>query len=73
MNCEEAEDLIGAYALDALPDDEASPMRAHLVSCADHAARVAELRTVALELPALADPIPAPTGLRARVLDAIAQ
>ena len=73
MNCEEAEDLIGAYALDALPDDEASSMRAHLVSCADHSARVAELRAVALELPALADLIPAPTGLRARVLDAIAQ
>ena len=64
---------MGAYALDALPESEASLMRAHLVSCADHAARVAELRAVALELPALADPMPAPTGLRARVLGAIAQ
>ena len=73
MNCEEAEDLLGAYALDALPEGEASSMRAHLVSCADHAARVAELRAVALELPALADPIPAPIGLRARVLVAIEQ
>ena len=71
MNCEEAAELTGTYALDALPDDEASSMRAHLVSCADHAARVAELRAVALELPALAEPIAAPAGLRARVLSAI--
>jgi anti-sigma-K factor RskA len=73
VNCDEAEELLGAYALDALPDGEASAMRAHLVSCADHAARVAELRAVALQLPALADSIPAPAGLRARVLGAIEQ
>jgi anti-sigma-K factor RskA len=73
VNCEEAEELLGAYALNALPESEASSMRAHLVSCADHAARVAELRAVTLELPALADPIAAPPGLRARVLGAIEQ
>jgi anti-sigma-K factor RskA len=73
VNCDEAETLLGAYALDALPDGEAAAMRAHIEGCAEHAAKAAELRAVAVELPALADPVAAPPLLRARVLDAIAR
>ncbi len=72
MNCDEAEELLGAYALDALLDDEAAAMRTHIAGCEEHAAKVAGLRAVALELPALAEPMTAPPQLRARLLDAIA-
>ena len=73
MNCDEAEDLLGAYALDALPADDAASMRAHLDGCAEHAAKAAELRAVALRMHELAEPIEAPVRLRGRVLDAIAR
>lgn len=72
MNCDDAEDLLGAYALDALPEQEAAAMRAHIAGCDEHAARVADLRAVAVELAALAEPVEAPPRLRARVLDAVA-
>ena len=73
MNCDEAEDLLGAYALDALPADDAASMRAHLDGCAEHAAKAAELRAVALRMHELAEPIEAPVRLRGRVLDAMAR
>lgn len=73
MNCNEAEELLGAYALDALPEDEAAAMRQHIANCDEHAAKAAELRAVALQLPALAEPAAAPPLLRARVLDAVAR
>ena len=47
-------------------------MRAHLATCADHAARVAELRAAAGALAMLPDDAEAPPALRARVLGAIA-
>lgn len=72
MNCNEADELLGAYALDALLPDEAAAMRTHLATCAEHRAQAAELRTTAGVLPALAHAAAAPTALRARVLDAIA-
>jgi anti-sigma-K factor RskA len=72
VNCVEAEDLLGAYALDALPEQEAAAMQAHISSCAEHAAKVADLRGVAVELSALAEPMETPPRLRARVLDAVA-
>ena len=73
MNCNEAEVLLGAYALDALTADEAAAMRAHLSGCPRHASAAAELRGVAAGLPALAGPMDAPPALRGRILDAIAQ
>ena len=41
MNCSEAEELLGAYALDAVSEDEAAAMRAHLATCEEHARRPA--------------------------------
>ncbi len=73
MNCDEAEALLGAYALDALPPAEADEVRAHLRACAPHATASAELRALTEQLPALAGVSAAPAGLRARVLDAVAR
>ena len=73
MNEQEAEELLGAYALDALPPDEAAAVRAHLAGCAAHAAKAAELRAIARELHAASDAVAAPAALRSRVLDAIAR
>lgn len=71
MNCEQADELIGAYALDALPHDEAAQVRAHVETCARHATEVSELRAVAARLPALAGEVQPPVALRTRVLDAV--
>ncbi|MBF6599160.1 MAG: anti-sigma factor [Dehalococcoidia bacterium] len=72
MNCEEAEDLLGAWALDALTDDERGEMAAHLRSCARHAAAAADWRATAARLAATADVVAPPPALRSRVLQAIA-
>jgi anti-sigma-K factor RskA len=73
MNCSEAEELIGAYALDALPSDEAAALRAHIAGCPDHASKAAELRAVASTLAGAPDPVPPPARLRERVFAAVAQ
>jgi|CXWL01.1.fsa_nt_gi anti-sigma-K factor RskA len=72
MNCEECEELLGAYALDALPDDERSAVQAHLTTCPEHAAKASELRAVAALLHDAAEPMTPPAGLRDRVTGAIA-
>ena len=73
MSCAEAEELLGAYALDALPADEAARFRAHAAGCRDHAAKAAELRAVALTLASTVDDASPPAGLRGRVLSAVAR
>jgi anti-sigma-K factor RskA len=73
MTCAEAEELVGAYALDALPSDEAAQFRAHAVTCREHATKAAELRAVASALPASVDAMPPPASLRSRLLDAVAR
>jgi anti-sigma-K factor RskA len=72
MNCEQAEELLGAYALDALPVDEMAAVRAHLSSCAEHAAKAHELRAVALTLADATDPIAPPAALRSSIAAAVA-
>ena len=73
MNCSEAEELLGAYALDALPGDEAAAMRAHLATCEEHAQKARELASVVVRLPAMADSVQPPQELRYRVMGAIAR
>ena len=73
MNCEQAEELLGAYAVDALPDDEAAQFRAHVANCADHAGRAREMRALASQLVESVEPVAPPAALRARVLDAVAR
>lgn len=75
MTCEEAGELLGAYALDALPPADARALEAHLASCTRHAADLRDLRDlrmVARAMPALADASPPPPALRARILSAVA-
>jgi anti-sigma-K factor RskA len=73
VNEREVDELLGSFALDALPDDEAALVREHLEGCATHAARARELRNIALNLQSDAEPMAAPAALRARVLAAVAE
>lgn len=73
MNCDEASELLGAYAIDALTGEEATQLRAHLASCADHATQAAGLRAVAGGLAMTVEPVAPPPALRARLLDAVAR
>lgn len=64
--------LVGAYALDALDDDEREVFEQHLRTCAECAEEVQGLRATAAELSHLSAVGP-PPQLRAAVLDAVAQ
>ena len=72
MNCPEAVELIGAYAVGALLPEESAAFRAHIATCQDHAAQTAEMLAIASTLAATVEPAPPPAALRARVLHAIA-
>jgi anti-sigma-K factor RskA len=72
VNCNDVDDVIGAYAIDALPDAEAREVRAHLRGCLRHAAKAQELRLTAARLAATAEPLPPPAALRSRILAAVA-
>ena len=70
MNCERIDELLGAYALDALPEEERREVDEHLAACelhAEAAALRAAANALALTPPAI-DPDPA---LRSRILSAI--
>jgi anti-sigma-K factor RskA len=60
-------DLLGAYALGAVDAREAAHMRAFLEQDAEAAAELAELLAAVSVLPALADPMTPPAGLRDRI------
>ncbi len=72
MTHAEAEELLGAYALDALPDAEARRLEEHLAGCPEHAAAAAELRTTQSLLALTADEVPPPPELRQRIRQAVA-
>lgn len=65
----EVHTLAGAYALDALPPEEAAAFEAHLEHCAACRQEVAELQVTAAHLGLQASQQP-PAGLRERVLRA---
>ena len=67
MNNDDIHGLTGAYAVDAVDDDERARFEAHLAGCSQCQAEVASLRAAASELAAgtLASP---PSSLRASVL-----
>ena len=64
--------LVGAYALDALDDDEREVFERHLQTCAECAEEVRGLRNAAAELSHLSEVGP-PPQLRAAVLGAVAR
>ncbi len=71
MQCPEAEELMGAYVLDALPEDEARRMQEHLQGCAEHAAAAAELQqTQSLLALTVEEAEPSPE-LRRRIMRAV--
>lgn len=73
MTCAQAEALLGAYAADALTDEEAASFSAHIAECAEHAGKAAELRAAAVLLASSVEPLEPPDALRGRLLDAIAR
>ncbi len=72
MTCEEVAELLGAYALDALSEDEAHAVREHLDACPEQAAEARELRGTGSRLAAVPEAISPSSELRARVLSAVA-
>ena len=71
INCSQTEDLLGAYALDALPDDETRRMDEHLQSCNEHAAAAAELRRTQSLLALTVDEGQPSPELRRRIMQAV--
>jgi anti-sigma-K factor RskA len=71
MNCAEAEELLGAYALEALPEEEARRVEDHLRTCAEHRAAAAELRRTSALLPLTVEEGNPSPELRARIIEAV--
>ena len=72
MSHAEAEELLGAYVLDALPAAEARRMEDHLAECPEHVAAAAELRTTQSLLALTAGDVDPPPELRGRIVQAVA-
>ena len=62
------EDAAGAYALNALPEDECQAYEAHLAECPACRAEAAELRVAAHALPLSAPALRPPPALKARIM-----
>jgi hypothetical protein len=70
MTCAEVDELAGAIALDAIPEEEWPAIREHLATCTRGHPEVQDLRRVATLLLEAAPPIEPPAGLRDRILAA---
>src|SRR5207247_1478378 len=71
MSCAEGGDLLGAYALEALPEEEARRVEEHLRSCAEHRAAAAELRRTSALLPLTVEEGDPSPEVRARIIEAV--
>ena len=71
MNCEEFEELSGAYALEAVTPAEREAAAVHLAECAACRHRLQELRAVVDLLPSSVPQENPAESLKSRVLDAI--
>ncbi len=69
MNCDEVRELLGAYALDAVPPDEREAIEAHLEGCGLHE-EVVSLRAAAFGLGAAAPARTPPPELESRIMQA---
>jgi anti-sigma-K factor RskA len=72
MNCDEVAELLGAYALDALPPEERAALEQHLATCSLHDELVGLLGAAATVPFTTTPEAPAP-ALRDRILGAIAR
>jgi anti-sigma factor RsiW len=68
---EEARDLIAAYALDALPSEEAVDLESHLAACERCRRELAEFRETAALLATAVERREPPAGLREQILRTI--
>jgi negative regulator of sigma E activity len=65
-------ELLGAFALGAVDAEEAASVRAHLATCAECQAEMAELWIAVDSLPNTVEPMEPPPALRGRIAAAIA-
>ncbi len=63
----EYQELLGAYALDALPDDERAELEAHLATCDECVVELADLRLAVYALPLSVEERSASPSLRDRI------
>lgn len=68
LTCAELDELAGAIALEALPDDEAQRVAAHLQTCTASHAELLELQEVVSLLPLACEQVEPPAALRHRIL-----
>jgi anti-sigma-K factor RskA len=68
MDHVEAAESLGAYALGALPDDQAASLDRHLEDCDRCRQDLAQLKQAADVLPAAATPVKPPAELRSRII-----
>ena len=62
LTCDDVREMAGSFVLGALPDAEAAAVRAHLASCADAHAEIAELGSVLPVLDASVPHVEPPAG-----------
>ena len=67
----EADELLAAYALDALPEEEARRVEEHLRSCAEHRAVATELRQTSSLLSLTTEELKPSSELRRRIVEAV--
>lgn len=74
MNCEDRQDLMPLYLVDALDDTEREALRAHVkTGCPRCAGYLAEAQAVLAHLPLTLEPITPPDSVRQRLLRRVAQ
>jgi anti-sigma-K factor RskA len=67
----QTDELLAAYALDALPQAEARRVEEHLRTCAEHRAAVAEMRQTSSLLSLTPDELEPSPELRRRIVEAV--
>ncbi|HXH23433.1 MAG TPA: anti-sigma factor [Dehalococcoidia bacterium] len=70
IECDQAEELLAAFALERLDREEEEAMTEHLASCRRHDAGLAAFRAVVSALPLSAEELSPPPRLKASLLDA---
>ena len=71
MNCQEVEDLIHAYLLGAVDEVERRRLEAHIRGCPNCLALYYEMSPSMDALLRVGDTLPAPQGLRSRIMDMV--
>jgi anti-sigma-K factor RskA len=72
LSCDDVREMAGSFVLGALPEDEAAAVRAHLASCEDAHAEIAELGGLLPVLDASVESVEPPAALKGRILAAAA-